>query len=501
MDQAKNRSGTYFLLLAGLTLLVVAVHLPYLTLPFFWDELGYYVPAALDLFRQGLWIPQSTAPVAHPPLLRLWLAAAWTLAGYSIPVTRVAMLILAAAGVLFTFLLAIRLCRGTPGAPAFPAVLYLLVSPLFYTQAMMAQVDMPAMVLTVLSLLLFLDSRYFACVAVCTLLALVKETGAIVPVFFGAWLVLRERRWKEAAWFVVPVAGLLIWLGVQARFTGHLLGDTEYTRYNIWYALHPVRAAAALLRRVYFLFVADFHWIGTIAVAAAWFRSRIYRTREWAITGSLAALHVVAVSVTGGAELERYALPVLPIVYIAMAAASALFRPWWRLLLQGGMAAGMLASFFWNPPYPVPYEDNLAMVDFVELQQTAAGFIDDHLDLKTVATAWPLTDELRNPDFGYVRRLHPVVETTDFSLSNVAAIDPSKVDVLVTYSRIWDPKWSVLRIGFVQRFLSRYYQYEPQITSAQIRARLGFIPVVRWTRRGQWIEIYLNPRTNPVATP
>lgn len=494
MDQAKNRSGIYFLLLSGFTVLVVAAHLPYLTLPLFWDELGYYVPAALDLFRQGLWIPQSTAPVAHPPVLRLWLAAAWTLAGYSIPVTRAAMLILAAAGVLFTFLLAIRLCRGTPGAPAFLAVLYLFLSPLFYTQAMMAQVDMPAMVLTVLALLLFLDARYGACVAVCTLLALVKETGAVVPVFFGAWLALRERRRKEAAWFLVPVAALGLWLAAQAHATGHLLGDTEYARYNVWYALNPVRAVCALLRRLYFLFVADFRWIGTIAVAAAWLHSKIYRTREWAITGLLATLHVLAVSVTGGAVLERYVLPVLPLVYIAMAAASTLFRSRWRLLLQGGMAAGLLASFFWNPPYPFPFEDNLAMVDFVDLQQTAAQFIDDHLGFETVATAWPLTDALRNPDFGYVRQRHPVVETSDFRLSNVAAIDPNKVDVLVVYSRIWDPKWSVLRFGFVRRFLRRYYQYEPEITSEQIRERTGFVPVVRWTRRGQWIEIYLNPR-------
>jgi hypothetical protein len=36
--------------------LIFLSHLMWLDLPFFWDELGYYVPAALDLFREGRWI-------------------------------------------------------------------------------------------------------------------------------------------------------------------------------------------------------------------------------------------------------------------------------------------------------------------------------------------------------------------------------------------------------------------------------------------------------------
>ena len=59
------------------------------------------------------------------------------------------MLAVASLGALFSFLLAIRLARGTAGAPAFAAVLFLIASPLFYTQSMMVQLDMPAMTLTV----------------------------------------------------------------------------------------------------------------------------------------------------------------------------------------------------------------------------------------------------------------------------------------------------------------------------------------------------------------
>ena len=46
----------YALFFAGLMLL----HAPLLCLPYFWDEAGYYVPAARDLYLTGSLIP-------HPP--------------------------------------------------------------------------------------------------------------------------------------------------------------------------------------------------------------------------------------------------------------------------------------------------------------------------------------------------------------------------------------------------------------------------------------------------
>ncbi len=95
------------------------------------------------------------------------------------------MLAAAAVAVWLVFLLAIELGRRVAGAPAFPAVLLLIVSPLFYTQAMMAQLDMPAMLLTVLALLLFLQDRVRSAALACVALVLVKETGLIAPLVFA----------------------------------------------------------------------------------------------------------------------------------------------------------------------------------------------------------------------------------------------------------------------------------------------------------------------------
>src|SRR5581483_138757 len=125
-------------------LIVLHVHL--LTLPFYWDELGQFIPTALDLLRSGAWVAHSTIPNVHPPGVEAYLVVWYKLFGFSIPVTRFAMLLVAGAGLTFTFLLAIELSADAPGAPALLPPLLLLASPLFYTQSMMAQLDMPAMV-------------------------------------------------------------------------------------------------------------------------------------------------------------------------------------------------------------------------------------------------------------------------------------------------------------------------------------------------------------------
>jgi len=248
-----------------------------------------------------------------------------------------------------------------------------------------------------------------------------------------------------------------------------------------------------LLRRDYYLSVADFRWVGSLAIFTAWKRARIYSTRAWKIVGYFIAAHIVMVSVLGGAALERYLLPVLPLIYIAMGAALQVLRPRWRYAAAAVLAVGLLAGLFFNPPFPFPYENNLALVDFVELHRSAAQFLEKSYPDKTIYTAWPLTQALRSPDFGYVDRAMSAVETSDLRVSTLNALNPQDVKVLVLYSRTWEPYWGVLQWPGVRDFLSRFYEYEREMTPSEVRQRFGLVSVERWNRRGQWIEIFAHP--------
>src|SRR5262249_2645001 len=149
------------------------------------------------IYRDGAWIPRTTLPNVHPPGLMALLAGVWKVAGFSIPASRVTMLAIASFGALFSFLLAIRLGRGSAGAPAFAAVLFLIASPMFMMQSMMVLPDMPVMTLTTLALLLFLAEEYLWCAVVTVFLVLVKETAITTPAVFAAWLLFREKRARE----------------------------------------------------------------------------------------------------------------------------------------------------------------------------------------------------------------------------------------------------------------------------------------------------------------
>lgn len=472
---------------AALAAIVFLAHLPYFGLPYFWDELGQFVPAALDILRDGAWIPHSTVPNSHPPGVMAYLALVWRIAGYSIVATRLAMLALASAGVIVTLLLGRELAGR---AAAILGALFLLLDPLFYTQSMLAQLDMPAMVFTVLALLLFLKDRHAAAAAASTALVLAKETGAILPLIFIAVLYRDPARRRYALYYAAPFAALAVWFVALWRTTGHLFGDPGYAHYNITYALNPVRASVTILRRLYYLFVDDFRCVGTLAMVVAWRRRRLYATRGWRMVWCFIAVHVLLVSLLGGAALERYLLPVLPLVYIAMGTALESLRPCWRYAGMAALAAGLLTGLFVNPPFPFPYENNLALVDFVWLDRAAARFVEQAYPARTIYTAWPLTAALRNPAFGYVDRPMKANETSDLRVSTLNALPLSPRDVLILYSRTWEPEWGVLQWPAVREFLSRYYEYERQMTPQEVQQRFGLVPVRRWSRRGQWIEVF-----------
>jgi hypothetical protein len=114
---------------------------------------------------------------------------------------------------------------------------------------------------------------------------------------------------------------------------------------------------------------------------------------------------------------------------------------------------------------------------------------------RSVATAWPLTDALRRPEFGFTpQRFEHVVETTDFSAPNVEAalakgLGKGKPDAVVIYDRIHEPAWSLSSIPAVRGFLTKYYGFAPQITTEEM-LRLGYVQLIRIEQRGQWVTVY-----------
>jgi 4-amino-4-deoxy-L-arabinose transferase-like glycosyltransferase len=485
MEFRAAQTAVCFSVCAGVLLIA---HRPFLHLPYFWDEIGQFIPEALDLFREGRWIPHSAIPNIHPPLIPAVLAAAWKLAGCNPTVTRVTMLLVAASGLASTLLLTLQLSGDLQ--TAFLAAGLLFASPLFFAQSLLAQLDAPTMALTALALLLFLREHLRLSAAVCVLLVLVKETGLVAPVLLGLHLAF-ERRWKSALWFAGSGLALAVWLWALRQHTGCWAGNRAFLQYNLYDPLHPMRLLLAVLRRLYFLGFADLRWLGWIAIGYGWKKRGLFRTRAWSLAFWIAAAHAASVTALGGAVLERYLLPVFPILYAAMAMGVMAMPRAAALAVTTLLFTGLAVNHFLNPPYPFAYENNLAFADFLDLQTAAARYLETRHVQDGVYTLWPLSAALSQPALGYVSQpisAHALPHLTEFELQR---LDWRRVRALVAYSRDWNPKLNLINQGPFQWLYQRGYGYPSPLPPAQLRTLVPLPLRQHWTRHGQWLDVYM----------
>src|ERR1051326_1343319 len=124
---------------------IFLLHAPLLRLPFFWDETGFYVPAAYDLAHFHALIPKTTMDTGHPPLSAAYLALWFTLSGWKPAVARLAMLLLAGFALTNVYLLARRLTRtGVAVATTIATAVY----PIFFVQSSLTHADLAAAAFT-----------------------------------------------------------------------------------------------------------------------------------------------------------------------------------------------------------------------------------------------------------------------------------------------------------------------------------------------------------------
>jgi len=461
------------LIFAAIFFFIFLLHAPLLQLPYFWDETGYYVPAARDILLTGSLIPHSTLSNAHPPLVLAWLALWWKVIAYQPLVTRAAMLLLAAFSLLGLFRLAERAANTQV---AIAATVCTALYPVFFAQGSLAQVDLAAAGLIFWGLRAYFEDRRLAAAIWFALAALAKETAILTPLALIAWEFfgllfegkVRVRRWwldetfdhesvfrgsKWIAALLMPLLPLALWYAYHYTRTGYVFGNPEFFRYNVGATLNPIRFLLALAMRLWQAFGYMHLWMLTLAMVLAMFlppqsdsgaeRPRIAIPMQMVFL-VIIATYVLALALIGGAVLARYMLPAVPLVIVL--AVSTLWRrlsSWPAAVAAVGFA--FVTAWFFNPPYGFSPEDNLAYRDYVILHEDGAHFLEARYPVARVLTAWPASDELTRPWLGYITRPVQVVRIEDFSLDEVisAAEFRANFEVVVIFSTKYEPAHSL----------------------------------------------------------
>ncbi len=521
----------FALIFAALMLL----HAPLLRLPYFWDEAGYYIPAAHDLYIDGSLIPHSTVSNAHPPLVMAWLALAWRVLGLSPLVSRTAMLAVAAFALLGIFRLA-RVAANVEVAAA--TTMMSALYPVFFSQSSLAHLDMAAAAFTFWGLLAYVEDRAVALGVWFSAAALTKETAILAPMALLAWEMARHvapvpspNRKSSLPVLLIPFFPLTCWYGFHYLKTGYLLGNPEFFRYNVAATIDMGRIPIALTIRLWQLFGYFGLWLLTLTGLLAMTRKPQSEIPGLDLTSSkmstlsppalpvqeterkgrdtlsharpripiwiqgaffsVTLAYLLFMAVIGGAALARYMLPVVPLMMMVWI--STLWRRarYWALIV-GAIAIVFVTGLFHNPRYGYSMEDNLAYRDFVVLQAQAIRFLEMRFPQARVLTAWPASDELNRPWLAYVSQSFPVVRIEDFRASEIAkAVDQrSQFDVALVFSTKYEPEHPIFENWkWWRKIKERYFGYHQDLKPEEIARRLNGRLLFHKEIKRQWVGV------------
>jgi hypothetical protein len=507
---ARDQLLAFSLIFAGLFIL----HAPLLRLPYFWDEAGYFIPAARDILLTGSLIPHTTLSNAHPPLVMLWLAFWWKFSAFTPAVTRIAMLLVAAFALAGVWRLARQVSYdGVAAATVICTALY----PVFFTQSSLAHLDMMAAALTIWGLAMYVERRPLATVVFLALAPLAKETAIITPMALLGWevlcpllrgiaiagesLCLRKRSWLHTFSLLLCWLPIALWLSYHHYKTGYFLGNPDYLRYNLGATLTPLRVALAMLIRVWHmfgylnLFVLTLLTLFAMSLPALPERDGSERQRIAVPVQMVFAVvilaHIVALSVLGGAVLARYMIPVLPLVILpCVATLRRRVRRWpWYV---AAVCAAFVFALVTPPPYRVAPEDTLLYRDYILVHDRLETELAQRFPHARVLTAWPASDEITRPFLGYVSRPMQVVRLENFSASEMkrAAQAPGEFDVALVFSTKWQPPhplWKTLPFG--EALQQRFFDYHEDLTPEQAASMLGGRVVAYHNCNNEWMAI------------
>ncbi len=503
-------------------LFFVAVYLSHwslLRLPYFWDEAGYYIPAALDFFRTGSLIPHSTLTNAHPPLPSVLLAAWWHVGGLAISGTRTFLAMIAAAALLGAF----RLARQLAG-PVVAALVTLLTAlyPVWFAQSTMAHADLFAAAFNLWALSCYFGRfvqessgrNAWAAAILFSLAALAKETAIVTPLVLALWeftLLVTETGGRQVqarlvwlAALLVPVLPLAGWYVYHFHATGFVFGNPEFLRYNATANFSVARVAVSVWHRVVHLTVHMNLYVpvaGTVAVL--WIPARKARAAllaalrpAWMALGIVLAGNALAFSILGGALLTRYLLPMYPLVLLACVIVWQSRGSRVLYSLSALTTVAFLAGLFVNPPYGFAPEDNLTYRDFVLLHASAISVIVHRFPDATVLSAWPATAEMQHPELGYTRRPIRTVAIDNFDREQIehAEQDPGAYDTALVFSTKWIPppgRFSLSRA--TERSDARYFDFHRDLKLEQIAELLHGDVVWQASRNGEWAAVLRFP--------
>lgn len=194
------------------SVVLVLIKIPFLDLPFFWDEAWVYAPAVFDMYENGpSLLPDSINPLfsrGHPILFHFFAVCWMTVFGTSFTAVHAFSLMLAVATLWAVYRLGTELATKQVG---FWAAVLLALQPMFIQQSGFLLPEIQLTLFVVLTVLFYMQRRIWPFVLAGSGLLLTKETGILLIAVIGILelvVFIRERNFSRQRLLELVSVGL-----------------------------------------------------------------------------------------------------------------------------------------------------------------------------------------------------------------------------------------------------------------------------------------------------
>lgn len=457
------KNNPFFTAFLVLLLVFIAAKVPFLNLPYYWDEAWVYAPAIQTMHSTGLNIlPNSIPPELSRghPLLFHFLGASWlTVFGTSLVSAHAFALFVSLLLLVAVYFFGKKIFQNVK--TGFTAAFILALQPVFIAQSGLLLPEVMLSLFSLLALYFYLDNKKTLYVIAGILTVMVKETGTLVVATLLLWTLLETlfsddgKKWKKffinslvVSLPLIPFTAFFIYqhqLNGWFFFPEHI-GLISGSSDEIWDKLN---------RYLGYVFIYQGRNLLTFSIIIAFFvilfsGRTLEENERRSILILLLYLTLFLVFSSMNFYSDRYTMPLIPVLALLFAFAinKAFDYKWipWSVLI---VAAGLQ----WQHINKRTNSDhNLGYANAIETHSKAIDFcVEKNLQNKKIYASFLMIHYLGNPYCGYVSK-----ETKFNNLSGKFSDDMeyavfSNVEDKANYDYLKTAK----RLKLLQRFESR----------------------------------------------
>ena len=384
---------------AFLALLVVFTFakLPTLNTPFFHDEITF-VDQVPNLVLGDLNLVRTEPYAGHPPLIGLLVSISSLFFPLSRAVPHMISLASALTALAFIYLIIKKIARKP-----FPLLITLLlaVTPMFFTQAGIMNLDMPATALILGAFYFYLKPEKIFFVFFSTLAVLAKEPAAlillIIVVFDFTTTCLRKpiQYLRENYYYSIPFILLIAWW--------------LFCKFNFGWFIWPQHAAFFLKNSqgwaevFFFICIESFGFI-----VLPFLVNRNFKKEDKNLISLIIAIILIPSIFFATILMKRYLLMVVPFIYILIALT--LSRHKYTAIFVIAAIALLLIQIVPNARVVENYGGtNMNYLKVVALHKQGFDYLNGKFPNSTLLTYWPYYYQCCVPFYGYSTQTRNVV--------------------------------------------------------------------------------------------